>query len=78
MVCLGESNTMTDDLGSLTNYRPELAGSPEKFFRVLDKIKEPERQEEAVRWGVENLFKAGKARFGCSTCECTWKENIQE
>ena len=23
----------------LTVYRPELAGSPEKFFRILDKIK---------------------------------------
>ena len=49
-----------NDLYDLTNYRPELAGSPEKFFRVLDKIKEPERQESAVRLGVENLFKAGK------------------
>ena len=28
------------DLPYLTNYRPELAGSPEKFFRVLDKIKD--------------------------------------
>ena len=29
------------DLTHLTDYRPELAGSPEKFFRVLDKIREP-------------------------------------
>ena len=48
------------DLCDLTNYRHELAGSPEKFFRVLDKIKEPENQEGAVRVGVDNLFKAGK------------------
>ena len=33
----------------LTDYRPELAGSHEKFFRVLDKIEDPERQEVAVR-----------------------------
>ena len=37
------------DLRNLTNYRPELAGSPEKFFRILDKIEEPESQERAVR-----------------------------
>ena len=60
MECLGESNTMTSDLCYLTDYRPELAGSPEKFFRILDKIKDPENQERAVRWGVINLFKAGK------------------
>ena len=47
-----------DDLVKLTDYRPELAGSPEKFFRVLDKIKEPKKQEEAVYWGVMNLFRA--------------------
>ena len=34
-----------DDLCYLTDYRPELAGSPEKFFRILDKIKEPKMQE---------------------------------
>ena len=28
-----------DELVALTDYRPELAGSPEKFFRILDKIK---------------------------------------
>ena len=49
-----------DDLCSLTNYRPELAGSHEKYFRVLDKIKKPWKQESAVRWGVINLFRAGK------------------
>ena len=48
MKCLGESNTMTR-LSDLTYYRPELAGSPEKFFRVLDKIKDQENQEDAVR-----------------------------
>ena len=30
------------DLDNLTYYRRELAGSPEKFFRVLDKIKYPD------------------------------------
>ena len=49
-----------DDLDGLTNYRPELAGSPEKFFRVLDKIKRPRTQELAVRLGVFNLLKAEK------------------
>ena len=44
----------------MTYYRPELAGSPEKFFRILDKIEDPEMQEWAVRWGVISLFKAGK------------------
>ena len=57
---LGRVEYNDDDLCDLTNYRPELAGSPEKFFRVLDKIKEPEMQEMAVRGGVSNLFKAGK------------------
>ena len=37
-----------NDLCGLTGYRPELAGSLEKFFRVLDKIKDPEDQEMAV------------------------------
>ena len=57
---LGRVEYDDDDLCYLTDYRPELAGSPEKFFRVLDKIKEPEMQESAVRWGVRNLFKAGR------------------
>ena len=48
------------DLRNLTYHRKELAGSPEKFFRVLDKIKEPDYQDIAVRDGVESLFKAGK------------------
>ena len=48
------------DLCDLTNYRPELAGSPEKFFRVLDKIEDPGMQEMAVRGGVKNLFEAGR------------------
>ena len=48
------------DLRDLTYYRPELAGSPEKFFRVLDKIKESWSQEWAVQRGVYNLFKAGE------------------
>ena len=43
----------------LTDYRPELAGSPEKFFRVLDKMEDPEKQESAVRWGVRTYSKLG-------------------
>ena len=46
------------DLITLTDHRPELAGSPEKFFRVLDKIEGPRNQERAVYWGVINLFEA--------------------
>ena len=57
---LGKIEYNDDDLCYLTDYRPELAGSPEKFFRVLDKIKEPERQEDAVREGVRSLFVAGR------------------
>ena len=36
---LGRIEYDDDDLMHLTRYRKELAGSPEKFFRVLDKIK---------------------------------------
>ena len=34
-----------DDLMHLTNHRPELAESHENFFKVIDKIKNPENQE---------------------------------
>jgi hypothetical protein len=44
------------DLWNLTDYRPELAESHEKFFMVIDLIKKPEDQEEAVKSGVINLF----------------------
>ena len=37
-----------DDLIDLTDYRPELAESHESFFKVIDKIKDPKNQEEAV------------------------------
>ena len=57
---LGRVNYNDYDLHYLTGYRPELAGSPEKFFRILDKIKGSWSQEEAVRWGVKNLFNSGK------------------
>ena len=57
---LGRIEYDDDDLRYLTDYRPELAGSPEKFFRVLDKIEEPENQERAVRLGVSSLFEAGR------------------
>ena len=48
---LGRIKYNDDDLSDLTNYRPELTGSPEKFFRVLDKIKEPEKQEDGCSCG---------------------------
>ena len=57
---LGRINYGDSDLRVLTDYRHELAGSPEKFFKVLDKIKESGMQEETVQWGVRNLFQAGK------------------
>ena len=57
---LGEIGYGDHDLYNLTNYRPELAGSPEKFFRVLGRIKKPKNQEMAVDWGVENLLEAGR------------------
>ena len=33
------------DLRYLTHHRPELAESHDKFFKVIDKIKDPENQE---------------------------------
>ena len=57
---LGRFNYDDNDLYDLTNYRPELAGSPEKFFRVLDRIEDPEKQELTVQWGVRSLFVAGR------------------
>ena len=42
---LGRIKYGDDDLRNLTYYRTELAGSPEKFFRILDKIKDPRMQE---------------------------------
>ena len=57
---LGGIDYDDNDLRDLTDYRPELAGSPEKFFKVLDKIKDPRKQEYAVHRGVRNLFEAGK------------------
>ena len=40
------------DLTHLTFSRPELAESHENFFKAIDKIKDPENQEGAVRGGV--------------------------
>ena len=57
---LKKINCRDSDLYDLTNYRSELAGSPEKFFRILDKIKGSWNQERAVRRGVSILFEAGK------------------
>ena len=48
------------DLAHVTDYRPELAGSSEKFFRILDKIKDSEMQEMAVYLSVSYLFEAGR------------------
>ena len=53
---LGGINYNDDDLWRLTNYRPELAVSREKLFRVLGKIKGP-KVEDALRLGVSNLFR---------------------
>ena len=39
------------DLRDLTDHRPELAESHENFFKVIDKIKDPENQEMAVEIG---------------------------
>ena len=50
---LGRFGYDDNDLRDLTDYRPELAGSPEKFFRVLDKIKDPKKQESAVHRGCQ-------------------------
>jgi hypothetical protein len=48
------------DLMYLPVYRPELAELHGKFFNAIDMIKKPEVQEEAVKRGVFNLFKAKK------------------
>ena len=49
-----------NDLIYLTDHRPELAESHDKFFKAIDKIKDPENQEWAVKCGVINLFNAKK------------------
>ena len=49
-----------DDLSDLTNYRPELAESHENFFKVIDKIKDPEIKNRLLSSGVINLFNAKK------------------
>ena len=49
-----------DALKYLANYRPELAESHDKFFKTIDKISDPERQESAVENGVIRLFTAKK------------------
>ena len=67
-----------DHLCGLTYRRRELAGSLEKFFRVLDKIMKPRMQEHTVYWGVGNLLQSWKHRLGCPACGCTWEEGIQE
>src|SRR3984957_12432915 len=46
-----------NDLIYLTDHRPELAEPPYILFKAIDKIKDPENQEEAARWGVSMLFK---------------------
>ena len=44
----------------LTENRPELAVSHDKFFKSIDKIKDPINQEHAVMVGIMNLFNAKK------------------
>jgi hypothetical protein len=48
------------DLSVLTNYRPELAESHDKFFKAIDKVNNPKNQVYAVDTGVWNLFNAEK------------------
>jgi hypothetical protein len=57
---LGKIGYDDDDLWNLTNFRPELAESHGTFFMVIDKIRGPENQESAVKWGVYYLFNAKK------------------
>ena len=57
---LKKINHSDDDLVYLTRYRPELAESHAKFFRVIDMINDPKNQKGAVQWGVFNLLKAEK------------------
>ena len=57
---LEKINYNDDHLRVLTTYRPELAESHESFFKVINKINDPENQEEAVNSGVYNLFQAEK------------------
>src|ERR1700722_2410822 len=45
-----------DDLRELTDHRPELIESHVEFFKAIDRINNPKNQEEAVKWGVLNLF----------------------
>ena len=59
---LGRIEYDDNDLGGLTDYRPELAGSSEKFFRVLDKIENPETQALVVYWGVLRSLLAARKR----------------
>ena len=49
-----------DDLRDLLDYRPELAGSPARFFRILEKIKAPWKQRRAIYFGVKSLLAAKK------------------
>ena len=48
------------DLYNLTLYRPELADPPEKFFNLLDRIKEPENRVFAVRQCIDEVLITGK------------------
>ena len=57
---LGKVEYNDFDLYDLTEYRPELAGSPEKFFKILDRIEDPRSQGSAVHWGVNNLLRVGR------------------
>ena len=56
---LGKVKYYDYDLYGLTNYRPELADSPEKFFRILDKIGEPENQDILFVWVSRTCSKLG-------------------
>ena len=59
MMCSREVSYDDGDLRDLTSYRPELAGSPDKFFRILDKMKIGEIKGGLLVWVSSNLLEAG-------------------
>ena len=57
---LKEINYDDNDLIWLTNRRIEVAESPDKLFRVLNKIENPKNEETLVGWCVIDLFNGEK------------------
>ena len=58
---LKEINYNDDDLMDLIIYRPELAESPENFFKVIDKIKKIRKSRGAIKWGVIETVRCQEA-----------------